>query len=356
MGVPAYCNAAVVRRATDLPVTPDADDDIARAIDDASRAIERMCLGRRFYPVSETRTMDWPDRASVNVDSRKLWLDDNELLSLSALSIGGTSTASYRLGPEVSGQPYQWIEIDADSTTTFTTDDTSGYQDAISLTGVFGFTSTLAASGALNGAVATTTATSVTTTDGSKLDIGDAIKIDSEYLIITGTAWSDTTEDLLANLTVDSDDNTVAVADGTAYVKGERLLVGTERMRIDDIAANNLIVSRAVEGSTLAAHTLGDDIYAVRTYIVDRGQLGTTAATHADAAVVQRHVPPAGVTSLCLAEAIVQLAQENAGYARTIGSGDNEREARGAGLKSKRDDVKRRYKPKGRHYATGGKQ
>ena len=353
MGLPAYANAAAVRAAVDVAATPQADRDITRAIDDASRAIESLCGGRKFYPSSETRTVDWPDLAGVNVDSRRLWLDENEVISISALVVDTVTITDYRLHYKADrGDCYRAIEMNRSASSSFS-GSTNDYQDPISITGVFGFTNTLATSGALNGAISTTTETSLTLTDGSRINVGDAIKIDDEYLLITGTSWVDTTETLGTALTVDMDDNTVAVADGATYTAGERLLVGTERMEIVDISTNDLIVTRAVDSTTLAAHSIGAVINADRGRTTERGSLGTTAATHADAATVSYHVAPAAVTSLCIAEAEVLLAQERSGYARTVGAGEAEREARGTGLKEKREQVRRRYGMKGAVYAAG---
>jgi hypothetical protein len=103
-------------------------------------------------------------------------------------------------------------------------------------------------------------------------------------------------------------------------------------MRVDEIAGNALVVTRAWDGSTIAAHAVGASIYAPRTLTVVRGALGTTAATHSNGASVARCDPPGSVRQLCIAEALTDLLQGRSGYARTAGSGDNERETSGKGL------------------------
>ncbi len=72
---------------------------------------------------------------------------------------------------------------------------------------------------------------------------------------------------------------------------------------------------------------------------VERAAVGTTAATHSDAAAVTRNVAPGPIVDLCIAEAITVYQQESSGYGRTIGSGDNLREARGRGLEEIRRDA-----------------
>jgi hypothetical protein len=69
---------------------------------------------------------------------------------------------------------------------------------------------------------------------------------------------------------------------------------------------------------------------------VERGSVGTTAATHSNAAALTKNAPPAPITSLCIAEALVLFQQEQSAYGRTVGSGEGQREASGAGLKDAR--------------------
>ena len=128
----------------------------------------------------------------------------------------------------------------------------------------------------------------------------------------------------------------------------ETILVDAERMLVTDIAGVVATVKRAWDGTVLAAHTGALDVYAPRTLTVTRGAQGTTAATHDTAAPVSRLVVPPLVRDLAIAEAINRLLSEISGYARTVGSGENLRNASGAGLKLIRDDVVTRYGRKSR--------
>ncbi len=76
---------------------------------------------------------------------------------------------------------------------------------------------------------------------------------------------------------------------------------------------------------------------------MERGALGTTAATHNTATAVARHVVPALVRDLAIAEAINQLQQETSGYARVIGEGENAREGTGRSLFDLRKDAVAAY-------------
>ncbi len=64
-----------------------------------------------------------------------------------------------------------------------------------------------------------------------------------------------------------------------------------------------------------------------------RAALGTTAATHLTAAPVLRWAVPSLAAELNLAYAINNVLQRQSGYARTSGSGDNETEYTGRGIR-----------------------
>lgn len=353
MATPAYCNALDLRDALDVPAGPRDDLNVARAIADASRHIERQCNGRRFYPETATRTIDWGDRASVNTAPRKLWLDEHELTSISALSVNGTTIgpAYYRLGPTDTSGPYRWIELGTDSTVRFSYG-TGDHRDVVSITGEFGYPTTTTTPAALAAAIADSAATSITVDNGAQIAAGDLLGINSERLIVTASTWVDTGENLTAALTADTADTTLTVS-GT-YTPGERLLVGSERLRVREVAGSTIVVDRRADRTPLSAHSIGADLYALRGFTVERGQLGTTAATHLTAAPVGVVRPPDGIRSWAIAEAIAILANERAGYARTVGAGEAEREASGRSLAQVRRDGSARYGAKGRHYATSG--
>jgi hypothetical protein len=120
-------------------------------------------------------------------------------------------------------------------------------------------------------------------------------------------------------------------------------------MYVVDVIGNNLIVRRAWDGSTLAAHTAPTaDVYALTGVELDRAQLGTTLAAHASDAVVSRWVAPSLLASLNRAYALNTLLQERSGYARVAGVGENAREFTGRGIKALEDDVRAVYGLKAR--------
>jgi hypothetical protein len=337
---PVYATREDVRAALDFADGVRSSGRIDRALDSASRSVEGLLL-RRFYPEADTRTFDWPNLSGSR--PWRLWLDRDELISVTTLTVAGEAIAAadFFLRPDT-GPPYTHVEIDLASSASFSAGDT--HQRAIEITGVFGYTAQDDPAGALESAIASTSTTSVDVTNSALIGVGDLIKIDTERMLVTAKAMLDTTQNLQTSLTASMANATVAVTTGAAYNLDETILIDAERMLILDIAGNNLVVQRAVDGTTLAAHTAPTaDIYAPRTLTVTRGALGTTAATHDDAATITRHVVPGPVRALCIAETLNELQQESAAYAKEVGADDTGREAPGAGLVGLRESVRRTY-------------
>ncbi|MEV6181348.1 hypothetical protein [Streptomyces sp. NPDC052015] len=311
-----YATREDVMRALDVKLTARNSAQIDRALESASRGVEDLCH-RRFYPVQATRYFDWP--SSQYRPSWRLWLDDNELISLTTLVSGGVTIPStdYFLEPNRSGPPYSRIEIDLDSSAAYGGGDT--HQRDIQVTGLFGYRNTETQVGALAEALdASETAVDVNAATSAVVGVGSIVRVDSERMIVTGRQMLDTGQNVGGSgLTILPNNVTLTVSDGTAFAVDEILLVESERMLIVDIAGNNLTVIRAWDGSVIAAHAAGVDIYAARRLTVRRGALGTTAATHADATSLHRWDPPGLVRDLTIADAINRVLQEQAGYART---------------------------------------
>jgi hypothetical protein len=157
-------------------------------------------------------------------------------------------------------------------------------------------------------------------------------------MVVTDKAVIDSTANLNGALTATANEQTITVTDGSLLNEGEELLVDSERMLITDIVTNDCTVERAYRGSTLAAHNDATDVYVYRRCSITRAAAGTTAIdTSVATDTITVNVPPPEIRDWCLAEVLNQIQQESAAYARTIGSGDNLQEARGAGLKTVRD-------------------
>jgi hypothetical protein len=338
-----YCTREDVMSSLDIKVTARMTAQVDRAIEAGSRTLEGL-LHRRFYPELAARYFDFPGDQYAR--PWVLWLDANELASLTALVSGGVTipAASVNLEPNW-GPPYNRIEIDLSTSAAFGGGATS--QQAIAVTGVWAgcrLDTTLA--GALAEAL-DGTETGVDVTDSSAVGVGDLVYADTELMQVTGKSMLTTGQTLQTPLTASKANTPVVVSSGAGYAVGEVILLDSERMLIVDIAGNTLTVERAWDGTALAAHT-GSTIYAPRTLTVVRGVLGTTAATHLTSLALTRHTPPGPVRTLAIAEAVNTLLQEGAGYVRTVGSGDNVRNASGAGLADLRDQVFTAYGRKAR--------
>ncbi|MFJ4624229.1 hypothetical protein [Streptomyces sp. NPDC088812] len=315
-----YATRDDVKTALDVKGTARNNTQIARALEDASRTVEDLCH-RRFYPVQATRYFDWPSRPGGT--PWVLRLNDTELISVTTLTSGGETISSddYFLEPVNSGPPFNRVEIDLDSTAAFSSGDTS--QRAISISGLWGYRNTETTVGTLAEALdASETAVDVNGAASTALGVGSILRVDSERMLVTERTQLDTGQNLGGNLTAQANSVTVAVSDGTLFTVGETILIDAERMRIDDIAGNQLIVKRGWDGTVLAAHTAGADIYAPRRLTVTRGALGTTATVHSDASTVVRWDPPGPVRQLVIAEAINTLTNEAAGYSRALRTGE----------------------------------
>jgi hypothetical protein len=345
-----YCTREDVARALDMHETARNNVSIDRAIAGGSISLEGLCH-RKFYPVLATRYFDWPDLRRVR--AWRLWLDENELISATQVMTGEQEIPStgYFLEPVNSGPPYNRIEIDLADPYAWGGGDT--HQRDIAITGLWGYWDRSEAAGTITDAIMTTSATTINVSNAAAMGVGSILRIDDERLIVTDRMMQDTTQNLGADLTGQMSGTTVTVASGAAFSVGEVILIDSEKMLIIDIAGNNLAVKRAWDGSTLAAHTSGADIYASRTLVVKRGQLGTTAATHLDNSPVTRWVPPPMVNQLAVAEAINILQQETTGYARVAGAGNaTAREFTGRALEDLRDRTYTAYGRKSRKMAV----
>lgn len=342
---PCYCSREAVKRALDVKATARSDAQVDRAIEAASDAIDGGTrrvgglLKRRFYPEVATRYFDWP--AEQPARSWRLWLNQHELVAVTELVAGGTTIpdTDYFLRPD-DGPPYTRIEIDLDSSAAFGGGSTP--QRDVAVTGVWGYDDATTPAGQLAEAL-DATETAVDVTDSNAADVGDLLLVGDERMLVTGKSMLDTGQVLGGDLAASNAATSVTVADGSAYYPGEVLLIDGERLLVVDIAGNTLIVRRGWDGSTLAAHTAGADIYAPRTLTVARGAVGTTAAAHSNDADVDRHVYPGLVRRLAVAYALDELLQESSGYARTAGQGENAQEYTGRGIRKLEADAVAAY-------------
>lgn len=340
-----YCRRDDVQRAIDSDSTARNNAQIDRQIEATSRDIEQF-LHRTFYPQLGTKYFAWPNDQMGR--AWRLWLDQSEIFSLTSITAGGALITDYFLEPANDGPPYDRIEINLAGGDAFRTGGT--HQRDVALTGVFAgapvvdrkigtLSADLAADPNADATVTFTTA---------DFGVGDVLLCGAERVVITGVSMVDSTLDIAADLAQSNAATTVTVTSGAAFAVDTVLLIGAERMLIVDIAGNTLIVKRAWDGSVLALHTTGASIYTLTGVQLDRAQLGTVLALHTTGTPIYQWQVPGPVRQLCVAEVLNTFEQERSAYARTVGSGDNVRNASGAGIGDLRARVYRSHGRKAR--------
>lgn len=328
MGSIWYCSREDVQAALDIRESAHNYEQVDRNVASASDAIDALLVRHRhgLAPQIATRYFDWP--GNVYSSPTRLWLDENELISVTTLTAGGTTLASgdYFLEPVNSGPPFRYIEVNLGSSGSFGNAGTT--QRAISIVGLYGFHDEQSPAGSLVEAL-DSSETAVDVSDSSLVGVGSLLKVDSEYMVVTDKSPLDTGQNIGVSLTSVKNNNTVAVSDGTQFHRNEIILVDSERMKITDITGNNLTVIRAYDGTVLAAHTAPADIYALRTLTVERGARGSTAAAHLTSTAVTKWKVPGIARELAIAEAVTGLQQESSGYGRRVYSDEAERDSAG---------------------------
>lgn len=348
MVLPAYCTREEVKDALDFKESARANVALDRAIQGARDAVDSLC-NRTFVPVVATKFFDWPDVNSPK--PWRLWLDESEVISVTQLVSGGSlvSPSLYLLEPNREGPPFDRIEINRAGTATFNTGLTP--QQNIALTGVFGFDLAQAPAGNIVGSL-TSSQTSFPVTDSSALGVHDLLTIEAERMIVTGKSMLSTGQTLSADIAASANVVIIPTSSSTTAVEGETIMIDAEKMKVTERAGNSLIVKRAVDGSVLAAHANGAQVFAPRTVTVARGALGTGAATHGADVAITRQDWPSAIRQLAVAESVAAFLQEAAGMARTSGSGDNEFEVSGKSLAALRRNVYASFGRKARKFAV----
>lgn len=340
-----YTTRERVKSAVDVKDSARANAQIDRLIGAGARNVDRLCH-RAFDPWTGTRTFDWADLSSPT--PRRFWLTgQRDLVSLTSATSGGLDLdiAGLLLYPD-EGPPYDRIETSDATSAGFDSGATDQY--SLAMLGVWGYDLIEDAVGALAEDL-DASETAVDVANEAAIGVGSVLRVDSERMVVTEKSALDTAVDLAGNLTAELKNNTVPLSTTVnAPATGEMIIIDAERMRVNEVIGTNAFVTRGYDGTILAAHTSGANIYAYRTLTVQRGALGTTAATHTNGATLNRWIPPDPVEALNVAETLVLLAQENSAYARVIGQGENQREARGAGLAQLRRDVYGAYGKLGR--------
>lgn len=254
-----------------------------------SRFIETR-TGRLFYPTTATKKFDYADGT---------WLEFpyDDLLSLTSVAdYRGTGSISLSnvLYEPVNSPPYDRIMINPQN-------DSFAYDDfpeqSITVIGEWGYCSGVVDSGATCPDL-TASATSMAIANGSKLDVGWLLKIEDERIFISNLAAA---ADSTINTTAALNDYETDIGVGTAasFSVGEVIRIDDEEMKILRVDTSSLAVARAYNGTVAASHLTAKDVYVFRTFTIERGKFGSTAATHATGKAISRYVPPADIVLSC---------------------------------------------------------
>jgi hypothetical protein len=374
-----YCSRDDAQRAIDFRDGLDVNAATDRAIQSAAENIDKQ-LHRKFHPQDATRYWDWPNQSGSGggqyANPWRIWLDSSDLVVLTGLVTGGVTIPLNQvfLEPVNSGPPFTYIEVDRSTSAAFG-GNASTPQHSVAMTGTWGNGADADAAGTLAAAITTTTATSMTVTDGSLTGVGDLLVLGygrgsapypsslgyagaiapytGERVLVTDKAAADTGLTLAAGVETASsaDQSFTTGGSGTLHV-GEVLTIDSEQLLITQIVGSVTTVQRAFNGTTLATHNTSATIYAQRLLTIGRAMYGTAASTYLVSAAVYRHRVPSLIRDLAVAEATVQVINEGAGYARTVGSGDAAFPAPGADLASKWDEAMTAYGRKARQRAV----
>lgn len=347
VSIPCLCTREDVKRATDIKETARNNWQIDRAIQGATRNIEGH-LHRKFYPVDATNYFDWP-----NFDYAypwRLWLNQYQLAATpTAVTTGGTQIplSACNFEPINSGPPYSYLELRRDLPYSFGVGPTP--QRDVAITGTFGYWLETDPGGTLAAAVSSTTATAVAVTDSSLVGVGQMLIVGAERMVVTGRAMADTGQTNLSGATTAMlNDQTIGVTDGTQLHVDEVIQIDSERMLIVDITGDSVTVKREWDGTTLADHSTGARIYALRALTVLRGQNGTTASTYNSGTAVAVWQIPQLARDLAIAEASQRAIQEVGGYSDPQGDGEGASHGLGTALADLWDEVETVYGRKAR--------
>jgi len=269
-----------------------------------------------FIPV----TIAWTIKGS---GEERLYLPGGLLSVTSIVNDGTTLTASdYMLMPSQRAWPngpYTWLDVAEDATNL---SEWCEDKDGVVITGPWGlFTLTEDTGADVGTGGQTNSATSLLTTNGAKFSPGAVLLIGTEQELVTATGDpSDSTANLGAAIT-DEHDYIITLDDASKINIGEIIRIDLEQMKVRDrnTSTNQLYLERGWNKTLKATHSNSADVYVYRTFTVERGVNGTTAASHNAAVDISRQVVPDDINFLCRQIAGKMLKMAQSGFAGRIG-------------------------------------
>lgn len=365
---PAYCSREDAQQPSDFTdgIVASIQQRTDRAIQSASRNIEGH-LHRLFYPYDTTKWFDWPNYQRA--DPWRLWLDKDDLLCLTSFSSGGVNiplgNCFLRPANPRPGFPFTLIELDRSSGSTFG-GTAATPQNNIKAVSTWGFSGDADPAGTLAADITSTSQSVITVSDASQMGVGDLLIINysrgtpadpsdtqghasgiqpylGERVLVSDRSAVTTGLTQATGCTTASNSDTALTTTGTGTLhQGEVLLLDSEQMLVLGVVSGVATVQRAFNGTDIATHS-GATVYAYRSLSVQRGFLGTTAATWTTGTAVFKHRYPSLIRDLAIAEAQNRGLQETSGYARTVGAADAAVPAPGVALADLWDEAVTEY-------------
>ncbi len=301
----------------------DHDTRVDRIIQGASEDIEKASR-IYFIPRTETRLFRWPNdhgRGTV------LWMN-TALISVATLQTKAQDSSpttisadDFFLEPQEFGTPYNRIEIDLSSNAAFEPGNTP--QRSISVAGEWGYDTNTKAAGTVDGTelASDSSVTSFVCSNGSLVDVGDTLLIESEKIFVSERVFTALGSVLVndADIQASMSDNTITLDPSHGVLAGETIQLEAEQLFVISVATNDINVIRAYNGTVLAAHANDTPVHTNRTLTIVRGANGSTAATHADTTAITKYTPPSNIVNLCLEMALAVVHQEDAGMTGGVG-------------------------------------
>lgn len=148
----------------------------------------------------------------------------------------------------------------------------------------------------ITGTLAAADTASLAVTNGALLWPGMVIKIEDEQMLVTAGNGGEnspaaTAAVSLLNGTITESVDVIVVDNGTEFNAGEVLQIGVEDMLIKRKGGNSLVVARGWNNTTRDDHLNDAAIGVYRTFTIERGVNGTTAAAHAAKAIYKYRLP-----------------------------------------------------------------
>jgi len=303
-----YCTVDTV--VADLDMGQDfLERDILNWIGAACKFVERE-IGQ-FFPITETRK--FRGRGSD-------FLTVYPLLSVTTLTIDGDEIAEgdFLLYPDFRywfNGPYSKIVIDPDAYLTGFINEVNGNVVA-GTWGLYDLTDDTGATATQADAVVV----ALVVDDASEISPGAVLLIEDEQQYVTGRgAVSDSSTTTDGTIPNDRDLTLITVVDGTKINAGEVIKIDSEKFMVRLVDGNDLHVYRAYWKTPFAQHASGATVSVYRTFIVERGVNGTTAAAHTSKAV-SVFVPPEDINFLARELSALKRASVQTGFAQRSGS------------------------------------